>query len=89
MSSCFCIFIVLFLGNDSLGHVLHTYILQEQDLKDVVTSLISPGSDVDLKGKSQERRVRAASRYGIVFTTINPEPETVQIMWDQQLAIQS
>lgn len=74
-------------SNDSLAYVLRTYILQEQDLTDVVTSLISPGSDVELKGKSQERRVRAAARYGIVFTTINPEPETVQVFWDQQLAI--
>lgn len=75
-------------SNDSLANVLSTHILQEQDLVDVVTSLVSPGSGVDLKGKSQERRVRAAARYGIVFTTINPEPETVRVLWDQELAIQ-
>lgn len=76
-------------SNDSLAYVLHTHILQEQDLIDVVTSLVSPGSGADLKGKSQERRVRAAARYGIVFTTINPEPETVRVLWDQELAIKT
>ncbi|XP_075213740.1 phosphatidylinositol glycan anchor biosynthesis class S [Lycorma delicatula] len=70
---------------DKIGFVLKIWILQDNDLEETVTSVLTHRStDVLTRSKRQERRVRASSSYDIIFTTISPQPEKVNILYDQE-----
>lgn len=72
----------------NVGFVLKEWILQDDDLKETVMSVLTHKStDVITRSKRQERRVRASSSYDIIFTTISPQPEKVRILYDQEDAV--